>query len=97
MEARTGYEDQHNANKARGCRGISGGPELRSRPELIERTLDALNRTLKDGLVYSDPGAAAYDTHHRSRVLRHLRQRAAALGFGLLNLSTGEIVEGTVS
>jgi transposase len=54
-------------------------------------------RCLKDGLVYRDPGAAAYDAQHRTHVLRRLRQRAANLGFGLIDLSTGEVVEGTVS
>jgi transposase len=54
-------------------------------------------RCLKDGLVYSDPGAAAYDTQHRTHVLRRLRQRAANLGFGLIDLSTGEVVDGAGS
>ena len=54
-------------------------------------------RTLKDGLVYHDPGAAAYDAHHRTRVLRRLRQRAATLGFTLVNLETGEQLETVVS
>lgn len=54
-------------------------------------------RTLKDGLVYADPGAEAYDTQHRTHVLRRLRQRAKNLGFGLIDLSTGEVVEGSVS
>ena len=54
-------------------------------------------RTLKEGLVYSDPGAAAFDAQHRTQVLRRLRQRAANLGFGLIDLSTGEVVEGAVS
>ena len=54
-------------------------------------------RTLKDGIVYADPGAETYDMHHRTHVLRRLRQRAANLGFGLVNLTTGEVVEGTVS
>jgi transposase len=54
-------------------------------------------RTLKDGLVYHDPGAAAYDAQHRARVLRRLRQRAATLGFCLLNRDTGELLEGAVS
>jgi transposase len=54
-------------------------------------------RTLKDGLVYRDPGADAYDAQHRTHVLRRLRQRAAHLGFGLVNLTTGEVTEGTVS
>ena len=54
-------------------------------------------RTLKDGLVYHDPGAAAYDAHHRTRVLRRLRQRAAGLGFALVNLETGEQLNGLPS
>jgi len=54
-------------------------------------------RTLKEGLVYADPGADAYDAQHRTHVLRRLRQRAANLGFGLVDLSTGEVVEGAVS
>ena len=54
-------------------------------------------RTLKDHLVYADPGAAAYDAQDRTRVVRRLRLRAENLGFGLVNLSTGEVVEGAVS
>jgi transposase len=54
-------------------------------------------RTLKDRLVYVDPGADAYDAQHRAHVVRRLRQRAAHLGFALVNASTGEVVEGTVS
>ena len=54
-------------------------------------------RTLNDGLAYADPGAEAYDTRHRTHVLRRLRQRAENLGFGLIDLSTGELVEGAVS
>ena len=53
-------------------------------------------RTLKDGLIYRDPGADAYDAHHRTQVVRRLRLRAEHLGFALINLSTGE-VKGTVS
>jgi transposase len=54
-------------------------------------------RTLKDHLVYVDPGADAYDAQDRTRVVRRLRRRAEHLGFGLVNLSTGEVVEGSVS
>jgi transposase len=53
-------------------------------------------RTLKDGLVYADPGADTYEAQHRTHVLRRLRQRAQNLGFGLIDLSTGEVVDGTV-
>jgi len=52
---------------------------------------------LKEGIVYTDPGADAYDSQHRTHVLRRLRQRAQNLGFGLIDLSTGEVVDGTVS
>jgi len=54
-------------------------------------------RTLKDGLLYQDPGAAAYDAQHRVRVLRRLRQRTANLGFSLVNRDTGELLESAVS
>ena len=50
-------------------------------------------RTLKGELVYQDPGAATYDAQHRERVLRRLRQRAADLGFALVNRETGELLE----
>ena len=51
-------------------------------------------RTLKGDFVYADPGAATYDHQHRQSLLRRLRQRAAALGFNLVNGQTGEILEG---
>jgi transposase len=54
-------------------------------------------RTLKERLVYRDPGAAAYDAQHRQRVIRRLRQRAAHLGLALVNRETGELIEGAVS
>ena len=54
-------------------------------------------RTLKDGLVYADPGAVIYDHQQRARVVRRLTRRAAALGFGMVNLSTGEMVQASVS
>ena len=54
-------------------------------------------RSLKEGLLYHDPGAAAYDAHHQARVLRHLRQRAAHLGFSLVNRDTGEVLDHAVS
>jgi transposase len=49
-------------------------------------------RALKGDLVYQDPGAAAYDQRQRTRTLRHLRQRAAALGYELVNRETGEML-----
>jgi hypothetical protein len=54
-------------------------------------------RTLKGELMYRDPGADAYDLQQRTRVLRRLRQRAATLGFELLNRETGEILPVGVS
>jgi len=47
---------------------------------------------LKGELVYHDPGTTAYDLRQRTRTLRHLRQRAAALGFELVNRETGEVL-----
>jgi len=54
-------------------------------------------RALEDHLVYADPGADAYDAQHRARVVRRLRQRATTLGLGLVDLSTGELVNAAVS
>jgi transposase len=54
-------------------------------------------RILKDGRAYADPGADAYDAQHRTHVLRRIRQRAHNLGYGLIDLATGELVEGAVS
>jgi transposase len=54
-------------------------------------------RTLKDRLVYADPGAEAYDAQHRVQVVRRLRQRADNLGFALVSRTTGELIEGAVS
>ena len=54
-------------------------------------------RSLKGDLVYQDPGAAAYDLQRRGSLLRRLRDRAAGLGFSLVNRETGEILEGRVS
>lgn len=52
-------------------------------------------RALKGDLLYRDPGAQAYDLQQRTRVLRRLRQRAAPLGFDLVNRETGEILVGS--
>lgn len=49
-------------------------------------------RVLKGTLVYRDPDADAYDVQQRTRVLRRLRQRAATLGFELINRQTGEVL-----
>ena len=62
-------------------------------------------RALQGELVYRDPGADAYNLQQRTRRLRQLRLRAAALGYQLLDPRTGEVLdlrgacplEGTVS
>ena len=54
-------------------------------------------RVLKGELTYVDRGADAYDLQQRTRILRRLRQRAATLGFELVNRETGEIVSAGVS
>jgi len=54
-------------------------------------------RALKGELVYRDPGADAYDLQQRTRLVRRLRQRAATLGFSLVNRETGEILEPAIS
>ena len=54
-------------------------------------------RTLKGELDYADPGEAVYEQRHRERVLRNVRNRAKRLGFGLVNLETGEVIPEPVS
>jgi transposase len=54
-------------------------------------------RTLRGDFHYQDPGAAAYETENRSRTLRNLRKRAHQLGFGLVSLDSGELLQATVS
>ena len=53
--------------------------------------------SLKDGRLYHDPGAVAYDLQHKTRILRRLRQRAAALGYELIDLRNGPASDGVVS
>ena len=54
-------------------------------------------RTLKGELDYADPGESAYEEQHRQRTLRNVRNRAKKLGFGLVNLETGELIHGPVT
>ena len=54
-------------------------------------------RTLNGTLVYQDPGADVYNATQRARILRHLRQRAATLGFDLVDRTTGELLSPGVS
>jgi transposase len=44
------------------------------------------------GMTYRDPGAAAYEERHRSRVLANLQRRAKTLGFALAPLPDTEAV-----
>jgi hypothetical protein len=70
------------------------GPSRRAVAVTTRKLAVLVYRTLKDHLVYVDPGADAYDAQDRTRLVRH---RAEHLGFGLVNLPTGEVVEGAVS
>jgi hypothetical protein len=54
-------------------------------------------RVLKGEIDYADPGASAYDEQHRERTLRNVRSRAKRLGFGLVDLDTGELLQGAVT
>jgi transposase len=54
-------------------------------------------RALQHELVYSDPGADAYVQQQRARRLRSIRDRAAALGYDLVNRQTGEVVSSPTS
>ncbi len=54
-------------------------------------------RVLSGTLDYRDTGADAYTTQQLTRVLRRVRQRAATLGFDLVNRETGEILQGGAS
>lgn len=49
-------------------------------------------RALKGDFTYRDPGADTYNHHQRTRTLRRIRQRAATLGFDLVNRETGEVL-----
>jgi hypothetical protein len=49
-------------------------------------------RALKGELVYQDPGVAGYNLQQRTRTVRHLRRRAAVLGFELVSRDTGEVL-----
>jgi len=52
---------------------------------------------LSGDLIYRDPGVSAYHKLHRQRTLRDLHKRAKQLGFALLNLDSGEVLEPRVS
>lgn len=48
--------------------------------------------TLRFGMTYNDPGAAAYEERHRGRVLANLNRRAKALGYALAPIPNVEAV-----
>ncbi len=48
--------------------------------------------TLRFGMTYHDPGAAAYEQRHRTRVLANLQRRAKTFGFELAPLPAAEAV-----
>ena len=54
-------------------------------------------RMLEGELQYDDPGADAYDAQHRAQLVRRLRHGAKRLGFALVDLETGELIEAAVS
>ena len=47
---------------------------------------------LRFGMAYHDPGAAAYEARHRTRVLANLQRRAKTLGFELAPIPAPEAV-----
>lgn len=47
---------------------------------------------IRFGMTYNDPGAAAYEERHRTRVLANLQRRAKTLGFELAPLPGPEAV-----
>lgn len=49
--------------------------------------------TLRFGMTYRDPGAAAYDERYRTRVLGNLQRRAKTLGYALAPLP-GAVADG---
>jgi len=54
-------------------------------------------RVLRGDIDYCDPGVDAYEAQHRTRTLRNLRNRAQRLGFALLNLESGQLLQGEAS
>jgi len=55
------------------------------------------DRAVAASLGIGSGTVGAYDAQHRTRVIRRLRQRAANLGFTLVDHETGEVLEGAVS
>jgi transposase len=54
-------------------------------------------RMLKGEIQYQDPGPDAYDARQRQRLLRKLHKRAESLGFALVAIDTGELLQAGVS
>jgi transposase len=86
---------QPSANKAAGLLRMSA--MVLGRTSTARKLAILVYRTLKGELEYADPGESAYDEQHRERTLRNVRSRAKRLGFGLVDLETGELVQGAVT
>lgn len=71
------------------------------RPKAITATARKLAilvyRVLKGDLDYNDPGAQAYEEHYRTRTIRNLSKRAKQFGLGLVDVETGELLQGAVT
>ncbi|WP_162249523.1 hypothetical protein [Rhizobium sp. Root149] len=48
--------------------------------------------TLRVGMAYRDPGAAAYDERHRGRVIANLQRRARSMGYELAPITPRDCV-----
>lgn len=73
----------------------------RDKPHAVTATARKLAilvyRALTGNFIYRDPGADHYNAEQRARLIRRLRQRAATLGFELVNRTTGEVLSAGVS
>jgi len=101
---RRSAHDRHESGTHADCaRGFLPAPLAAriGKPQAITATARKLAilvyRALKGELVYRDPGADAYEGQQQTRLLRRLRQRAAILGFELVNRETGEVLPAGVS
>src|SRR5262249_31693930 len=54
-------------------------------------------RVMAGNLVYTHPGATAYQRLHKTRELKPRRRRARLLGFQLVDQTTGEVLNAAVS
>jgi transposase len=52
-----------------------------SRPSPMAAKLALVYRMLRYGVKYVDKGAAFYDAEHRQQQIKHLKRKAASLGY----------------